>query len=899
MNIGASTLILAMAEVKPPKVNWNRKCTLCDVNFCAKNAYVLHLLGKRHQKNVKKRDRNQVNAVRNKTVCLTGKRDKVPLEKIVGYFLEYGVNSVTHYPNTVFIEFDTAEVAQIVLQKRYCRIRTASLRISPMKPKFQDEDRKVPISPSLKARMSQAVTGIQLDKHISFLIKEIELKPHEVDARESLRRGIANYLSPYFPQVLGHIFGSSANNLGFTGCDVDIYLDIGVYPWLTCETKAAAQAQASDITWFISSKIRQSGKAFKVEAVPRARVPIVKFQDRSSRIMVDLSFRHAMPVYNTQLINQYTKTHPLVRPYLMVIRYWAKVQGVAGGGKPSFLITNYALTMMMLFYLMCRKDSIVPSVSALRDNKANYKPIFIGPWDVAFSTSVSEWCSKIHNVNVMDLVSEFFSFYGELEASKWVISPLVGELLARKDVQSKSENLPQCFNTYLQQDDVIQLETELCVQDPFEHSHNCTRGLIKSSFLEFQYKCRTAASISSNILKGEQTLNDLFEPIEITPDMISDMCQSSSESKEDEVITLDDSDTSQDIEVLDTHKRQADDKVLPNSEGTLDIEILPCPERTLDVEILPNAQEAEQDIEILTPLQGTAHFSNNPRKRSNEESESFIKVNDQSEIQSDSSVEILKDGKNVFKEVKIDLSSSKGEGSGVSPVKMENTDTSHPVVLSQLNNCSTFLLDYSQVPEFTITLDGNVQGKGSKLIKEYEIGQAACLFIQFVLQQCLKTELTVVENCPTNRKREALVQDEETTTEKHKKEKDGSSMSVPAKYLKLTKFMCLATLALWNGRKKISKTVARRYNETPLQYELAVTGAQIGMHSYLLGNNSLKFIIEVWQELDNPKMIHVTGNSLCDTKITQSQMIPMFSYFSSLCQNLLKKLTHYVKTNNQ
>lgn len=51
------------------------------------------------------------------------------------------------------------------------------------------------------------------------------------------RRGIVNYLSPYFPQVIGHIFGSSANNLGFTGCDVDIYLDIGVYPWVDCETK--------------------------------------------------------------------------------------------------------------------------------------------------------------------------------------------------------------------------------------------------------------------------------------------------------------------------------------------------------------------------------------------------------------------------------------------------------------------------------------------------------------------------------------------------------------------------------------------------------------------------------------------------------------------------------------
>lgn len=64
----------------------------------------------------------------------------------------------------------------------------------------------------------------------------------------------------------------------------------------------------------------------QVEAIARARVPIVKFQDRSSRLMVDLSFRNAMAVYNTQLINQYTRTHPLVRPYLMVIRYWAKIQ---------------------------------------------------------------------------------------------------------------------------------------------------------------------------------------------------------------------------------------------------------------------------------------------------------------------------------------------------------------------------------------------------------------------------------------------------------------------------------------------------------------------------------------------------------------------------------------------
>lgn len=51
------------------------------------------------------------------------------------------------------------------------------------------------------------------------------------------RIGIVNYLSTYFPRVQGFVFGSSANNLGFTGCDVDLYLDVGVYPWLECETE--------------------------------------------------------------------------------------------------------------------------------------------------------------------------------------------------------------------------------------------------------------------------------------------------------------------------------------------------------------------------------------------------------------------------------------------------------------------------------------------------------------------------------------------------------------------------------------------------------------------------------------------------------------------------------------
>lgn len=885
-----------MERAKSTEKNWARKCIVCDVNFSYKHGYILHLLGKRHQKNVRKRDKSQVNTVKYRTVCFSGRKDKIVLERIVEYFLIFGINNIFQQGNTVFIEFDSVETAKIVLQKRNYYIHSVSLKVFPMRNTNKDEATKVPISPSLKNLMSQAVSGRELDKNLCFLIKEIELKPRELEARESLRRGIANYLSPFFPKVVGHIFGSAANNLGFTGCDVDIYLDLGVYPWIECENKAAAQAGASDLTWFLAKKIRQSGHAIKVEAVPRARVPIVKFQDRASRIMVDLSFRHGMPVYNTQLIYQYTKTHPLVRPYLMLIRYWAKVQVVAGGGKPSLLITNYALTMMMLFYLMHREDPIIPSLAALRCSTVTYTPVFIGPWDVGFSSNVNDWSVKVHSVTVMDLVSEFFSFYGEMDASQWVISPLTGMLLARNDVLTMSRNLPACLNIYLQQDDRIQLDTELCVQDPFEHSHNCTRGLIKSSFLEFQYKCRRAASISKNILQGEQTLEDLFQSIEITPDMISDRCQGSSQVKEDgEVITLEDSDVSQDIEVLDFKKEIVQNE---NSDGTSDIEILSTAKRTPDIEILSDPQETSQDVEILTSSQEPEDLFQNCREKDQEELESFSKRTDENKNQSYNSGEVFKDCKKSKEEVMTDSSSTKGEGSGASQMKVENSSSSYPVVLSDLGLCSKFLLDYSQVPEFLITPDGNVHRKGTNLAEHCDTEQAACLFIKFVLQQCLKIELSSVENCLTNEKRKAFMQGDETTTEKHKKGNDGNSVPVPLKYLRLSKYMCTAKLALWNGRKKISKTVTRKLNEAPLQYELAVTRAQLEKSEliFMPNNDSLRFTIEVWQELNNPKIIHVTGKSLSDTKLTQSQMIPMFSYFTSFCQNLLKKLTYFVET---
>lgn len=584
-------------------------------------------------------------------------------------------------------------------------------------------------------------------------------------------------------------------------------------------------------------------------------------------------------------------------PLCKYYSFFLSFQDVAGGGKPSFLITNYALTMMMLFYLMCRNDPIIPSVNCLRSSWAGHVPVFIGPWDVGFGTNVNEWLHRFHNVNIMELVSEFFSYFGKLEASKWIISPFVGMLLDKRDVGIRSRNLPQCLDTFLQNCDGMKLISPLHVQDPFEHCHNCTKGLSETSLFEFQAKCRKAALICNGILKGEQTLNDLFQPIEMTTDLMRDVFQTSSQSDDNEVITLDDSDLLNDSQESTSSTTEQDVEVLADSKNTPDVEILPSPKKPVE-EIILDPQE-DQDIEILSCHEETID-SLKTRQKSEAKSESFRNLSDHSASHSHDSA-VLSEHKQVCNK-RTEVSLIEGEGNSLSEANTDSNGVMYPVVVHQLEKCSSFFLDYSQVPGFKITPNGDILRYGDNLFDDNGIGQAACALVQFALKQCLKVELMTTEKSlsdeKTNEKRKAILQGDNNTSQKRMKSEDGKSDSLPAKYLRISKYKCLATQELWKGRKKISKKLARRLNESPLQYEIAITKAQIEQLTNSPENCTLDFTIEVWQELDNPTSIHVTGVA-SQSKVIQGLMIPMFTYFTSLCRNLLKKLTHYVKYGQQ
>ncbi|EOX96152.1 Nucleotidyltransferase family protein isoform 5 [Theobroma cacao] len=119
-----------------------------------------------------------------------------------------------------------------------------------------------------------------------------------------------------WPEARLYLYGSCANSFGVSKSDIDV-----------CLAFNEMDVNKSEILLKLAD-ILQSDNLQNVQALTRARVPIVKLMDPATGISCDICINNVLAVVNTKLLRDYAKLDARLRQLAFIVKHWAKSRGV-------------------------------------------------------------------------------------------------------------------------------------------------------------------------------------------------------------------------------------------------------------------------------------------------------------------------------------------------------------------------------------------------------------------------------------------------------------------------------------------------------------------------------------------------------------------------------------------
>nr|XP_040023082.1 poly(A) RNA polymerase, mitochondrial isoform X1 [Gasterosteus aculeatus aculeatus] len=295
----------------------------------------------------------------------------------------------------------------------------------------------------------------------------------------SLLKDIA---AAYFPECTIKPFGSSVNGFGKLGCDLDMFLDLdgisgrnakmpksGFLLEYQMKQTNSERAVTQSILSVIGDCVDQFGPGcVGVQKILNARCPLVRFAHQPSGFQCDLTANNRVAMKSTELLYLYGELDPRVRHLVFTVRCWARAHAITSS-IPGAWITNFSLTVMVLFFLQRRSPSVIPTLDHLRDLAGPADKSFIEGNDCTF---VSDF-GKIHlqsNPETLErLLCEFFEFYATFPFNKMSISIRQGKELNKPEV------------------------APLHIQNPFETTLNVSKNVNATQLDRFVALCKESS----------------------------------------------------------------------------------------------------------------------------------------------------------------------------------------------------------------------------------------------------------------------------------------------------------------------------------------------------------------------------------------------------------------------
>ncbi|KAM5248043.1 speckle targeted PIP5K1A-regulated poly(A) polymerase [Ctenodactylus gundi] len=217
---------------------------------------------------------------------------------------------------------------------------------------------------------------------------------------------------------------------------------------------------------------------YRVQTVPSARCPVIKFCHRPSGLHGDVSLSNRLALHNSCFLSLCSELDRRVRPLVYTIRCWAQGRGLSGSGP---LLNNYALTLLVIYFLQTRDPPVLPTVSQLAQKAGNGEQAEVDGWDCSFPRDTSQLEPSTNAEPLSSLLAQFFSC-----VSCW---DLGSSLLSLREGQA----VPVAGGLPCSLWEGLRLGP-MNLQDPFDLSHNVAANVTSRVAGRLQNCCRAAAS---------------------------------------------------------------------------------------------------------------------------------------------------------------------------------------------------------------------------------------------------------------------------------------------------------------------------------------------------------------------------------------------------------------------
>ncbi|OEL27346.1 UTP:RNA uridylyltransferase 1 [Dichanthelium oligosanthes] len=300
----------------------------------------------------------------------------------------------------------------------------------------------------------------------------------EIAKQKQLLTSLSRLINKEWPNSKLYLYGSCANSFGFSNSDIDLCLSI--------DDKEMSKV---DIILKLAD-ILKAGNLQNIQPLTRARVPIVKLMDPETGLSCDICVNNLLAVVNTKLLRDYAQIDRRLRQLAFIVKHWAKSRRVNETYQGT--LSSYAYVIMCIHLLQLRR--ILP---CLQEMEATYF-VTVDENNCAYFDQVDKLNS--YGAQSRDTLSRllwaFFHYWAyEHDYTRDVISIRTGRIISkeRKDWTRRVGN-----DRHL-----------ICIEDPFEISHDLGRVVDKFTIKILREEFERAA----NILQFDPNPSvTLFEP---------------------------------------------------------------------------------------------------------------------------------------------------------------------------------------------------------------------------------------------------------------------------------------------------------------------------------------------------------------------------------------------------